>query len=295
MSGDADGAAIELRAGRSRALVSPLGAELHAWDVGEQALLWPGDPASWPDRAPSLFPVVGWARDGRIRVGGETHAMGVHGFARELPFAAVERGPDRVRLATYATPATRRAYPFDWRLDLAYALTEGALAVELTVRNAGDGAMPYACGLHPGFRWPFAGGAPEDYRIEFECDEAPRVPVIAPGGLFSRDTRSVPLAGTHLPLSRALLGSEALCFLDARSRGLRFLHRDGAAIAMRLDGFPHIALWSRPPGAFLCLEAWTGHGDPVGFTGELKDKPSQRLLAAGGIARHRAQFSFQAA
>ena len=102
----------------------------------------------------------------------------------------------------------------------------------------------------------------------------------------------MPLDGTRLPLSPALMGSEALCFLDLRSRSLAFSHRGGAAIAMRLEGFPHVALWSRPPAGFLCLEAWTGHGDPQGFTGELADKPSQRLLPPGGAAVHRAQFSF---
>ncbi len=286
--------AIELRAGRARASVSPLGAELRAWKVGDHALLWAGDPASWPDRSPILFPIVGWARDGCIRVGAESYEMPVHGFARELPFAAVERGPGRVRLAAYASPATRRRYPFDWRLDITYTLSEAALDVEITVRNASAIAMPYACGLHPGFRWPFAGGAPEDYAVVFERAEAPHVPVIARGGLFSRETRAVPLDGARLPLSPALMAQEALCFLDARSRSLSFVHRDGAAIAMRLDDFPHLALWSRPPGRFLCLEAWTGHGDPEGFAGELAEKPSQRLLPPGGTARHRAQFSFAA-
>ena len=286
------GEQIELRFGRALATISPLGAELRAWTVGDHPLLWPGDPASWPETAPILFPIVGWARDGRIRVGAETFAMPVHGFARELPFAVVERGPARVQLAACATAATRRRYPFDWRLDVAYALAETSLTVELTVRNGGERPMPYACGLHPGFRWPFAGGAPDEYRIEFERDEVGRVPVIAPGGLFSAETRPVPLDGARLPLSPALMAAEALCFLDARSRRLRFLRDGGAAIAMRLDGFPHIALWSRPPAAFLCLEAWTGHGDPLGFAGELAAKPSQRLLEPGGAARHQARFSF---
>ena len=35
--------------------------------------------------------------------------------------------------------------------------------------------MPYAFGLHPGFRWPFAGGDIEDYAIVFDEEERARI------------------------------------------------------------------------------------------------------------------------
>ena len=61
--------------------------------------------------------------------------------------------------------------------------------------------MPYACGVHPGFRWPFAGGASSDYAIRFDAPESPEVPVIAPGGLIGRETRHLPLEQGLLPLT----------------------------------------------------------------------------------------------
>jgi hypothetical protein len=63
---------------------------------------------------------------------------------------------------------------------------------------------------------------------------------------------------------------------------------------MELENFPHIALWSRSVkgiGApFLCLEAWTGHGDPEGFSGDIFAKPSMRALAPGETARSAARL-----
>jgi hypothetical protein len=41
------------------------------------------------------------------------------------------------------------------------------------------------------------------------------------------------------------------------------------------------------------MEAWTGHSDPVGFTGELIDKPSMRLLAPGATAHHGVYFFYR--
>ncbi len=155
--------------------------------------------------------------------------------------------------------------------------------------------MPYACGLHPGLRWPFADGAPEDYAITFGEREAAAVPVISPDGLFTWRTRQVPLDRRSLPLSPDLMAREALCFLDVRSRNLRFGHAaSGAAIDVTLKDFPHVALWSRPPGRFLCIEPWTGHGDFVDADGDLYAKPSMRHLAPGAEASHAATFTYVA-
>ena len=283
---------IRLADGTATAEIAPLGAELRAWSVDGTPLIWTPDPASWAETAPILFPIVGWTRGGGIKVAGKRYALGLHGFARTMLFRVLEQWPAHARLALAASPETRALYPFEWTLEVHYMLDAGALQVKLIVRNEGDGPMPYACGLHPGFRWPFAGGAPEDYQLLFDERETPAVPVISPEGLFTDDTRRVPLDGRRLDLSTALLSKEALCFLDARSRRLRFGRRSGAAIEIALENFPHIALWSRPPGRFLSIEAWTGHGDHVDADGDLFHKAGMRHLPPGATATHAAKFSF---
>src|SRR5439155_23245679 len=161
-----------------------------------------------------------------------------------------------------------------FQLDVTWRLASRQLGVAFAVTNTGETPLPYALGWHPGFAWPFSvGGRRDDYAIAFEEPERPEVPVITADGLFSRSLRQVPLVGRDLLLSESLMAKEALCFLEARSRSLRFVAPDGAAIRVELQDFPHIALWSRPPSPFLCIEAWTGHGDPEGFTGDISEKP----------------------
>ena len=269
-----------------------MGAELRDWSVGGLPLLWQPDPAIWADTSPILFPVVGWTRGGQIKVAGTAYPMGVHGFARAQPFDVLEQRPSHVRLGLAASAETRRHYPFNWRLSVEYTLDGPALSVVLTVTNLGTSVMPYACGLHPGFRWPFAGGDFEDYSIVFGEREASSVPVISGEGLFTRQSRRIPLDGRCLPLSAQLLSNEAMCFLNANSRSLRFAHRSGAAIDVAVENFPHVALWSRPAGRFLSIEAWTGHGDFTDADGDLFRKPSMHHLSEGGSASHRAKFSF---
>jgi len=246
----------------------------------------------WPQTAPILFPVVGWTREGRIRHRGESYPLSLHGFAARKDFSVVEEGVDFARLRLDADAETRTLYPFDFRLDAIYRLEETALVWTLEASNRGPEPMPYALGLHPGFRWPLAGSA-ATHRFVFDAPERPQVPVIAPGGLFSPDNRAVPLEGRSLAITPELMAQEALCFLDIASRGAVFDNGAGARLRVDLDDFPHLALWARPPAPFLCIEAWTGHGDPVGFAGELADKPSMRLLAPGATARHSLRFSLE--
>jgi galactose mutarotase-like enzyme len=284
---------VEIAAGDGLARISLHGAELKSWRIGGQELIWPGDDQFWPNSAPILFPLVGWTRDG-VRVGDRKYPLGLHGFARHQLFALAERARDRVVLRLVANPATRALYPFAFRLEVEYALEANKLTISLHVKNEDDAILPFACGLHPGFAWPLPGGAGPHF-VRFDAAERAEVPIIAPGGLFSARTRAIPLQGRDLPLTPALF-EEALCFLGARGAGLEFCAGEGAKPSLRMEweNFPHIALWSRPGAPFLCLEAWTGHGDPENFDGDIYAKPSMRLLNPGEEARSAATFIWRA-
>ena len=69
----------------------------------------------------------------------------------------------------------------------------------------------------------------------------------------------------------------------------------GEAIEMAVEDFPHLALWTRPTAPFLSLEAWTGHADWAGFSGELRERNTIRLLAPGSSARHAVTLSWREA
>ena len=283
---------VFLAHGTATATIALAGAEARRWTVGGRALLWPGDPAIWADISPILYPVVGWTRDG-ARVGGRHYELGLHGFARFEAFSVETRGPDFVRLALRDNERTRAVYPFAFALALEYRLTDEALGVTIEVANPGEKRAPYACGLHPGFRWPLGASGREGAFVRFEKPESADVPAIAPGGLIGKGVKRVPLEGRDLPLSDALFANDAVCFLDCASRSLAFHDASGASVTMEFPGFDRTALWTRASAPFLCLEAWTGYSDPDGFAGDLFEKPSMRVLPPGGRARHEARFVYR--
>jgi galactose mutarotase-like enzyme len=283
---------IRLECGGASAAISTRGAEPVAWSVAGRDLLWTGDPAYWARVSPVLFPTVGRVRDGLLHVDGAAYPMDIHGFAPQSEFSVAERSGDAARFVLGDDEETRRRYPFAFRLEITYRLTEDALSTEFRVANPGDRPLPFALGFHPGFRWPFGEGGREGHAIEFEHAEEPAVPVITKQGLFSSERRSVPLEGRRLPLDETVLAKEALCFLDARSRWVRFAG-PGGAIRMSAENFSHWALWGRAGAPFVSIEAWTGHGDPDGFEGDIMEKPSMRFLEPGAQSVHSVGFLWQ--
>jgi galactose mutarotase-like enzyme len=275
-----------------RAEIDSFGAELTSWRASGVDLVWAKDATIWNQSAPILFPIVGWTREGTVRVDGKPYPLSLHGFAWKKQFAVAERRSDFLRLELAADAETRALYPFDFRLAVEFRLSLAGLENALIVTNSGATPLPYACGLHPAIRWPF-GGSMAPHSIVFEKPERAEVPVIAPGGLISRRARPVPLEGRVLPLTPELLAEEALVFLNANSKSLTFDNGAGARLVVELDEFPHIAFWSLPPAPYLCIEPWTGHGDPEDFFGELAEKPSMRLLPPGQSSRHSVTFRFE--
>ena len=49
---------------------------------------------------------------------------------------------------------------------------------------------------------------------------------------------------------------------------MAYVNGRGQAIEISVEDFPHVSLWTKPGAPFLCIECWTGHGDPEGFEGE---------------------------
>lgn len=83
-----------------------------------------------------------------------------------------------------------------------------------------------------------------------------------------------------------------LPLMQTASGALAFVAPSGARIEMAGEGFANWVLWSRPGAGYLCIEPWTGQGDPVGFAGEISDKPGMILLPPGARRSHAVTMRF---
>ncbi|MDT8759278.1 aldose 1-epimerase family protein [Sphingomonas psychrotolerans] len=266
---------VEIASDRLRAAINPFGAELSSLRTPDGAeLMTDADPAFWAGRAPLLFPIVGRLVDDKYRLDGKEYALPQHGFARRQPFALVEQAADRAVFRLADNVDTRAVYPFAFTLDAAFTLQGATFATDVTVTNIGDAPMPASFGFHPAFAWPLPFGTPRAaHRIVFERDEPAELSAIVNGGWIAPETSPSPLAGRELLLTDELFDRDALVWDSLASTSLRYDGGDGPELDIGFAGMPKLGIWTKPGARFVCIEPWHGIADPVGFAGEIWDKP----------------------
>ena len=288
---DADMTLIPLSNGILSATIATLGAELQSLkDAAGSEWLWQADPAVWPRHAPILFPIVGKAAGNALLIDGRSYPIGQHGFARDRDFAIVEQGPGHVTLRLVADAETRTHYPFDFVLDLTYALDGATLAETATITNPGAAPLPASVGFHPGFAWPLPGSdAPQEaHLVLFEKAEPAPIRRLGPGGVLP-DGLPTPVEGRRLALAPSLFAADALIFDRLESRSLWFGVPGRPGLRVDFPDMPYLGLWMKPGAPFLCIEPWQGHAAPEGFAGPIADMPGMLAIAPGAsVARHMA-------
>jgi galactose mutarotase-like enzyme len=277
---------ITIRSTGLSATINPQGAQLSLLrDADGRDLQWPGDPAIWAGRAPILFPIVGMLVGGLYRTGGHSYALPRHGFARNRRFAVAQSGPASVTFRLSADAQTLAVYPFEFELDVNFAVEEAALGVTSWIRNRGSSDMPASLGYHPAFVWPLPYG--EDraaHFIEFETDEPAPIRCLDGNGLLTPQRLETPVKNRRLALRDDLFSADALIFDRIASRTVTYGSDIGPRIALSFPGVPYLGVWTKPGANFICIEPWHGITDPQGFNGELQDKPGSLRVPPGGTA-----------
>jgi galactose mutarotase-like enzyme len=277
---------ITIRSTGLSATINPLGAQLSGlWDADGRQLQWQGDPAVWAGRAPILFPIVGMLVGGQYRSGGATYALPRHGFARVRRFEVAAAGPSSATFRLTADAQTLAVYPFQFVLDVNFAVQDSTVSVTSWIRNGGDHDMPASLGYHPAFAWPLPYGQDRAaHFIEFEADEPAPIRVLDGDGLLTPQRRATPVENRRLTLRDELFSADALIFDQIVSRTVTYGSDVGPRIALSFPGVPYLGVWTKPGAAFICIEPWQGVTDPQGFNGELKDKPGGLIIPPGNVA-----------
>ena len=258
--------------GSTSATIETFGSQLASLKVRDVEYLWQRDAKWWPKSAPILFPMVGSLRgDAAICAGGTCH-MGRHGLARDYQHEIVEQSESSVTLRLESSEDTRAKYPYDFRLDLTFAL-EGTgeagsttLVNTFTVTNTGEVPMPFCLGGHPAFNVPLAEGETfEDYKLEFSEPWSASTPVIAEGGLLSYEALVTLFEdASELALTHKLFEQDAVVLEGVPGDTLTMVGPAGKGVRVDFAGFDHIGIWSAAAAAdgseapFVALEPWCG-------------------------------------
>jgi galactose mutarotase-like enzyme len=287
---------ISLHSPQLSAAVNPLGAQLSVLRDGSgRDLLWNGDPATWAGRAPILFPTIGELAGGSFRVGPRTYKLPRHGFARNKPFAIVGATATEATFRLKADESTLQVYPFQFQLDVRFALAGATLSVTSSVLNAGREDMPASIGYHPGLRWPLPYGQPRAaHFIEFATDENPWIRRLDAHGLLSAERLPTPVANRRLVLDDSLFRDDVVIFDDIRSRSVTYGAHEGPRIQVSYPDATYLGVWTKPGANLVCIEPWHGIADEAGFAGEFKDKLGAFSVPPGGVQQLNMQITLLA-
>ncbi len=211
-------ATIELACGESTAVISPIGASLVRFSVGDRPVVVPMNAfdgavlAPWPNRIDA----------GRFDFAGDSHRLPIteperdtalHGLVADVEWSVVERTESTVSLEYALEPIEGYPFAFDLRVDV--ELAEAELRMRARALNTGSASAPFGFGFHP---WL----SPGDGEL---VDEGQLV--IPAAQWYETDERLIPTAvhpfddGTAVPADHA--SDDSACMVCKDFRALRLI------------------------------------------------------------------------
>lgn len=272
-----------ITSGNVTAKINTFGGELTSLTKDGKEYIWQGDPASWKDQAPILFPIVGKSRNGMLRIKGKDYPMGSHGFVRRMELEVTEQTEDSVTLSLTQNEETKKHYPWDFAFSVRFSLDASKLTCSLLVENTDKEPIIFGLGGHPGFNVPLnAGECFEDYQLEFEKEEVLKSNRISDEIEILKTKDLILESGRVLPLKHDQFNNDAMIFEDIESRWVKLVHKDTkAGIHFSYEDFPVLAVWTTDEAhaaPFVCLEPWIGMGFREGESTDIQERYGLQTL-----------------
>ena len=240
--------------------VSSCGAELCSIQTADGTeYMWQGDPATWKDQAPTLFPYVGRMHNKTYQYLGQEYTMPIHGFAPKSEFTCQNIREDYLICVLEDSEDTRSIYPFAFRFEVHYELEENKIRIYYIVKNKEGKTMYFGIGGHPGFNVPLREGERfEDYFVQFLLDADPRKVRISDTGYVLEGTDPFELGdGNRLWLNHHLFDHDAIV-LQEMGNEIQLCGPKGPVVTVRYPQMDYLGLWqwTNVDVPYLCIEPW---------------------------------------
>ncbi len=237
------------------AVISTDGAELLSVKRNSYEYIWQANAKYWSRSAPVLFPFVGRLKDDEYTANEKTYAMNQHGFARDMKFDITEKRDDEVTFMLVSDDTTKQKYPYDFKLEINYKLTENALITTYKVTNETNETMYYSIGGHPAFN--------VDPQREYKIKLSQADKMYGLNGSYIKNELLDNEKEEFLVTPR-LFENDALIFKpENKKHKISIIEDNQEYITMNYDDFKLMGVWS-PLGdtvPFICLEPWNGIAD----------------------------------
>ena len=255
--------------------VSEHGAEIKSLIKGGFELMWQADPRFWGRTSPVLFPLVGNYWNKTTSFEGREYNLSQHGFARDMDFSLVKDTENELLFELNDTEETLTKYPFKFKLQIGYSLTEDGVKVTWIVNNPSDREMYFSIGGHPAFNCKLEDSQLLLLKDGKPCGDYLKVNVIAAdgSGCLSEKVKEFSLNNGSLQLSSEMFDEDALIVEEKQADTAVLLENGKEVLRVAFDA-PLFGIWS-PTGKnapFVCIEPWYGRCDRVGFSEDISKR-----------------------
>lgn len=231
--------------------------------------MWEADPKFWGFSAPILFPICGGLREDKFFYQGKEYTLTKHGYAKLSEFEVESVCENEAVFLLRSNEETKKCYPFDYEFRAKYTLDKNSLKVSYEVTNLTDGEMYTDFGGHEAYACP---GGIGGYSVIFDEKENLDAACLE-GNHFNYETHRVGENTNTLALNDEFFKTDALAFLNLKSRGVVLAANDGSRkIRVDYPGHPYVLLWTTYTAPYLCIEPWVGMPDRVDANQQITDK-----------------------
>ena len=238
--------------------------------------IWNGSQEIWKNRAPLMFPVVVKFKDNEYTYKGQSYTMPLMGLLKDSQVEIEKTSESSASFIYKSSPKTKKIYPFDFILTIAYRLDKNELVHEFQLENIGDELMYYDLGGHPII--PLSSEenkTREDYQYTFsEPVTIMRYPIVK--GLkqttpvaFLSNEKFINLSDNRIPDSGGMLLTDfpQTTLVGVAEKGKK------PFIEVQLGDFKNVNLWAPSDKPLLAIEPILGHHDGQQSPKAIEDKP----------------------
>lgn len=256
------------------ATISAHGAELTSLKSKSKEYIWNGAALYWAKHSPVLFPIVGTLKNDLYVYEGKQYSMPRHGFARDCNFKIKSKTSKEILFSLQADACSKKAYPFNFELQLKYVLIGFDLKITYTVVNLDSKIIPFSIGAHPAFA---LSKNINQYSLLFEVQEVLKSFTLQ-NDLASDNFFEIELKNRILPLNYNLFANDALLFKTIKSKKIILLENDVPQVSIAFSDFKNLGIWTKLNAPFICLEPWLGYSDIVNHNQNIFEKEGIQIV-----------------
>ena len=236
----------------------------------------------WERRYPVLFPMVGKCKKNQTIINGKAYEMQIDGFVKDMEFEPVTKLDNFHSYIFKTDKKLIDKFPYEFFLIVTYRTDANKLTTIYKLINETDVDMPFCIGSKPAFKIDLEELEKENYYLEFEEEEDKIHFLYLVDGLVGIEyAKNIMSDKKTIPLNTETFKNDAIIMKGLKSKKITLKNKnnDKPILSLYYEGFPYLALWSKPKAPFITIAPWMSTPDSINGSGVFRQKNDILLLS----------------